>query len=363
MINPSLDESPFGILLTGGKSLRMGQDKAKITLADGRSLAQRLAEILGQVCSYVIEVGSGVTDLNCVHDSIEFGGPLRAICDGWNLLRERDRSRPVIVMGCDMAEVPKEFLDFLANESSQRSVVPIVGGYIQPLCAKWSAHDLEKATRLLASGISSLRNVFDESALLIDEETIATITDPSNISDVDTPYDLFSRALVSPGDADDWVAISSSDLDIAIVNSWVVQARSGGSVIFCGTVRDFSEGRPNVESLRYECYFQPALKTLESIVARARSRWPELVRIAVIHRTGTLHLRDIAVIVACSAPHRGVLFESTQWIIDTLKKEAPIWKFETWASGEDWAECNHNYLDVEVLSTDIQRNCSAVPNS
>jgi molybdopterin synthase catalytic subunit len=42
------------------------------------------------------------------------------------------------------------------------------------------------------------------------------------------------------------------------------------------------------------------------------------------------------VVVAVSTPHRKDSFEACQYIIDTLKANAPIWKKEVFEDGEEW---------------------------
>src|SRR5450756_2308502 len=55
----------------------------------------------------------------------------------------------------------------------------------------------------------------------------------------------------TPPDAD-WVAVTDGPLPLAEVFAWVVHPGCGAVVSFCGTVRDHSEGRPNVVSVEYE---------------------------------------------------------------------------------------------------------------
>jgi molybdopterin synthase catalytic subunit len=71
-------------------------------------------------------------------------------------------------------------------------------------------------------------------------------------------------------------------------------------------------------------------------VAEARTRWPAVARVAVLHRTGVVELGDAAVVVAVSAPHRAEAFEAARFAIDELKRTAPIWKREAWDGGESW---------------------------
>ncbi len=56
--------------------------------------------------------------------------------------------------------------------------------------------------------------------------------------------------------------------------------------------------------LEYEAYEEQAVPRLRAIAAEARQRWPEVGRIALLHRTGPVPLGESAVVVAVSAPHR-----------------------------------------------------------
>jgi molybdopterin synthase catalytic subunit len=57
---------------------------------------------------------------------------------------------------------------------------------------------------------------------------------------------------------------------------------------------------------------------------------------AVSHRIGTLKPGEVSVVVAVSAPHRRDSFEACQYIIDSVKAAAPIWKKEVFEDGEEW---------------------------
>jgi molybdopterin synthase catalytic subunit len=110
---------------------------------------------------------------------------------------------------------------------------------------------------------------------------------------------------------------------------------SGAVVLFLGTVRDLSEGR-SVKGLDYETYPPMALSKLNEIVADAWSRWP-LNHAGVVHRYGRLELGEIAVSVTTASAHRAEAFAAAEWIMDTIKEVAPIWKRENWADGAaDW---------------------------
>ncbi|CAA9258592.1 MAG: Molybdopterin synthase catalytic subunit MoaE [uncultured Acidimicrobiales bacterium] len=143
-------------------------------------------------------------------------------------------------------------------------------------------------------------------------------------------------AVLAPDNGDDWVALSEEPLPLGAGLEWVTLPSCGGTVLFSGTVRDHADGRTGVTGLHYEAYVEQAEKRMQAVIDDARSRWPDVGRIALLHRIGQLELLDVAVIVVASAPHRDVAFEAARFCIDTLKATVPIWKKETWEGGSDW---------------------------
>ena len=162
----------------------------------------------------------------------------------------------------------------------------------------------------------------------------------------------------APGpDGDTWIELTSDPLP-ADVSAWTVLPSCGALVTFCGTVRDHAEGRDGVEQLTYEAYEEVAVERMGAIADEARQRWPELGRIALLHRTGALELRDVAVVVAVSAPHRGEAFDAARWCIDTIKSTVPIWKRERWAGGEAWGA---DAQPLQAVPTSDRPAVSAAP--
>jgi molybdopterin synthase catalytic subunit len=128
--------------------------------------------------------------------------------------------------------------------------------------------------------------------------------------------------------------------------SFVDRPDCGASVVFTGMVRDHSDGRPGVRSLDYEAYEEEVTPRLAAIATEARTRWPSVGRLVLLHRTGHLDVGEPSVVVGASAPHRDEAFEAARFCIDTLKATAPIWKRETWDGGEDWSACAHPVDEV-----------------
>ena len=151
------------------------------------------------------------------------------------------------------------------------------------------------------------------------------------------------RLLDARSDArsDDWVGLTDEDLPIADALGWAVLPRCGAIVLFMGTVRDHAEGRPGVSRLEYEAFEEEVTPRLAAIAAEARRRWPDLGRLAILHRVGGLAMTEASVVIVASAPHRAEAFDAARFAIDTVKTTVPIWKRETWEGGEDWSACAH----------------------
>jgi molybdopterin synthase catalytic subunit len=147
-------------------------------------------------------------------------------------------------------------------------------------------------------------------------------------------------------EARDWVALTDAELPATAAAEWATVPSAGAVVTFAGVVRDHAQGRSGVTAMTYEAYTGPAERALTEIAAEMRRRWPDLARIALLHRVGDLRLSEVSVIVVVSAPHRGVAFEAAAFAIDTLKETVPIWKQEHWEGGSDWAVEQHAIRSV-----------------
>ena len=151
-------------------------------------------------------------------------------------------------------------------------------------------------------------------------------------------------------DANDWVAVMESPLPVDEAMAWAVRPDCGAFVVFGGTVRDHAEGREGVTHLEYEAYVEHAEARLAEIVAEARTRWPDLGRVAVLHRVGKLELTEASVAIVVSAPHRDEAFVAARYAIEAVKATAPIWKRESWDGGESWGTGAHDLTQPSAVS-------------
>jgi molybdopterin synthase catalytic subunit len=153
-----------------------------------------------------------------------------------------------------------------------------------------------------------------------------------------------------PPAGDDWVELTSLPLPVNDAITWATTPSCGAVVYFGGVVRDHSEGRAGVTGLTYEAYETEATRRLAEVAAEARRQWPDIVRLALLHRVGALSLSDTSVVVVASARHRAEAFEAARFCIDTLKETVSIWKREHWADGSDWAARSHEARPVREPS-------------
>lgn len=141
-----------------------------------------------------------------------------------------------------------------------------------------------------------------------------------------------------------FVAILERELSLDEVVK-AVQAQKGGAAgaicTFLGVVRENSrdlEGKTHddIESLDYEAYAPMAAREISKICLEAMEKWDAAA--ACTHRVGTLGVGEPSVAIAVATAHRGASFEACRYVIEELKKRAPIWKRENARSGEWWSE-------------------------
>ncbi|MBB3043329.1 molybdenum cofactor biosynthesis protein MoaE [Nocardioides soli] len=130
------------------------------------------------------------------------------------------------------------------------------------------------------------------------------------------------------------VDLRETPLDVAEVVAALDDDASGGLTLFVGRVRDHDGGK-DVDGLDYSAH-PTALERMREVCERIAASY-DVHGVAAVHRVGTLAIGDVAVIVATASAHRGVAFDASRALIDTLKAEVPIWKHQRFGDGtEEW---------------------------
>ena len=103
---------------------------------------------------------------------------------------------------------------------------------------------------------------------------------------------------------------------------------------FTGHVRGHAEGAA-VTALELEHYPEMAQKVLMTLGETAAERF-KLTRWRIVHRHGSLAVSDSIVWVGAVAEHRGEAIAACEFMMDTLKTDAPFWKREEGVAGDKW---------------------------
>ena len=180
------------VVLTGGDSRRMGQDKASLLLGE-RSLLQHVITIVQPLFSLVvISVRQQRSDISLLQvcDDPTHRGPLAGLAAGL----QSAKSPWVFAVACDMPFIEQAVIERLAQfRAGFQAVVPMVQGHPQPLLAFYSADCLSKVLECLkGDGKHSLRELLDtlQVRYVSEDELLKVDVTLRSFVDLDTPEDV-----------------------------------------------------------------------------------------------------------------------------------------------------------------------------
>jgi molybdopterin synthase catalytic subunit len=128
------------------------------------------------------------------------------------------------------------------------------------------------------------------------------------------------------------IEVLEQPLDISRACAFVTDPSRGAIDMFIGTVRDHHDGKP-VTGITYDVHRGLAAKVLDEICAEASATWAGTAYY-VAHFHGSLDVGGISVVIAVGSPHRQEAFEACRYVIEELKKRAPVWKQEHYKDGK-----------------------------
>ena len=130
------------------------------------------------------------------------------------------------------------------------------------------------------------------------------------------------------------IAVIDRPIDIPEILASVKDSSAGAVDLFIGTTRDVSRGK-RVKYLEYEAYGPMAQQQMEQMAGEVLQKW-KVSRISIVHRVGRVAIGEASVVIAVSSAHRREAFEACRYLIDTLKRDIPIWKKEYFEDGAVW---------------------------
>jgi molybdopterin-guanine dinucleotide biosynthesis protein A len=198
----------IGFVLAGGKSSRMGTDKATLSL-DGRTLLETALTVVRSVTKEVFILGTrqlyGYYGAEVIEDIFPGCGPLGGIHAALSHVAQvvqptGTESQPStaklsLILAVDTPFIVPEFLNFLAERAITSGAVvttPEINAYTQPLCAVYSLDFLPIAEQALKAGNYKIVPLFPQGkTLVITESEVRRFAFPAEMfENLNTPEDL-----------------------------------------------------------------------------------------------------------------------------------------------------------------------------
>lgn len=166
-----------GIILAGGRSSRMGQDKTLMSLHN-ETLIERTVKELQNVASEIIVASNDTSKYNLpglieVPDAFPGAGPLGGMHAGLTAVRHEY----AFVVSCDMPLFSSELASYLLERRHGFDVVvPEIYGCLEPLCAVYAKSCLAAIEKCLHAGIRQVFQFYPEVKVLkIGELELSTL--------------------------------------------------------------------------------------------------------------------------------------------------------------------------------------------
>jgi molybdenum cofactor guanylyltransferase len=204
-INPVSHETAAAVVLAGGRSRRMGRDKAGLSWGDGTLLDHVIGVLRQAVTGPVVVVGAAgfprpvdAADVLSVADDAPDRGPLQGIATGLTTAGAAGRDR-AFLCSVDLPRLHPAYvtavLAALGDAGDVEVALPVLHGHRQPLAAAYRTALGPRATRLLDAGARRPADLFAASAvrelgaadLLADPALAAADPGLEAVADVDTP--------------------------------------------------------------------------------------------------------------------------------------------------------------------------------
>ena len=177
-----------GVVLAGGKSARLGQDKCALSLG-GVDMLTRTVRLLGALLGDIMVIGREYPGVACIPDDVPGAGPVGAVTTAL-----RHAGGPCLVLSCDLPFMREETLSLLLRAWERKTPGTLVTafrhdrtGKKENLVAVYEPDALARLEPCLAKNLLKL-------ALIIPEGRYAFVPIPPDAEkdffNINTPGDL-----------------------------------------------------------------------------------------------------------------------------------------------------------------------------
>lgn len=188
-----------GLVLTGGRSERMGTDKGAINW-HGIPQREYVAGLLSGVCSEVYyscraDQAAELAPHPVITDTFTDLGPFGAVLSAFRY----DPDAAWLVLACDLPLFDRDALNELVSARSQKSVATALrlgpGSFPEPLVAVWEPKSYALLLSFLAQGVSCPRKVLINSDVMLKDasrpETLMNINNREEAEEIRMKYPGF----------------------------------------------------------------------------------------------------------------------------------------------------------------------------
>ena len=186
------------IVLAGGRSSRMGKDKAFLDFK-GKPFLRHILERLSRISNNIVVVVNkdfsnyeniikDIPQAKLVKDLYPYEGPLNGIISAKDYIK----NEKVFISTCDIPIISIELIKYLVDKvRNYDTVLPIVGGKKQPFNTIYRKPALELAENIFKAGNRSLMKWIDNlKKIVIDENEIKCFKDAIYMyKSINTPKD------------------------------------------------------------------------------------------------------------------------------------------------------------------------------
>ncbi len=144
------------IILSGGKSLRMGTNKSFLKIGN-KTVIERMRDLLQSIFKDVILITNESDDykflgLPIYEDVFRHKGPLAGIHSGL----KNSKTNINFIISCDLPFMTREMINYLIEYKTNKLItVAKADGFIQQLAGKYSKECLSPSEKILKEGIEN----------------------------------------------------------------------------------------------------------------------------------------------------------------------------------------------------------------
>jgi molybdopterin-guanine dinucleotide biosynthesis protein A len=150
MTGPKLYSEVTGIILSGGKSKRMGENKSLLEL-NGKTVIKRTVDLMSSIFKNVMIITNVFDEYHFLsvplfEDIYKYKGPLSGIHAGLT----HSATEENFIISCDVPLMTEKMIRYIVDFKTEKPItVCRAEGFVQPLAGRYSKSVLHEAEKLL----------------------------------------------------------------------------------------------------------------------------------------------------------------------------------------------------------------------